>query len=380
MKIKSYFAESIAQAMDRARELGPEAMLLNSKKTDPDHRHLGQVEVVFGVNERVVAPQERPEKEAAGPANAEALTQQLADLRRQLDSVQQAIVTPRSSMQRGRRAIVPEIEDVYVRLLASEMSLELAEEITEAVESRCFENTKPGNNERNIARDTVRECLHAELKSRFTVTPAIRPGGKDRIAMLVGPAGSGKTTTLVKLALRPAIVGQSQVQLVSADTLRVSGCEQLRNYARIANLKFKKADTVAALSAVIDGNAGSRLTLIDSPGYADSDMVDAQDLAALAGSDPRIEVHLVLPANIGCKAAIRIAERFAIFKPSRLILTHVDDGCAPGAILELAIKLGLPVSFLANGQQIPDDLQEASQPALLTTLVASPALAVSSAA
>lgn len=385
MRIKSYFAESIQHAMERARvDLGSEAMLLNSKKTDSDLRHLGQVEVVFGVNDTLAAANkpDAPKKgDSARPEQSEILVRELADLRRQIETMQQSVTSSARPNARGRRQIIPEIEDIYSRLIGSEVSVELAEEITEAVEIRVREQSSVRSDSPALfSPERVNEALVSELQSRILFYPELgKKGAKHRTVMFVGPAGCGKTTTLVKLALKAGARNRAQVQLFSADTLRVGGWEQLKTYAGLAGFAFQKIDSLAELKAVIEPGDSQRLVLIDTPGYADADMVDAKDLAAFASSEPDLEVQLVLPANVGCKAGRRISERFAIFKPSRVIFTHVDDGCAHGSILELALRVNLPVSFLTTGQQIPDDIKEASLQEL-TGLAAPAKLAAISAA
>jgi flagellar biosynthesis protein FlhF len=64
-------------------------------------------------------------------------------------------------------------------------------------------------------------------------------------------------------------------------------------------------------------------------------------------------------------ALSRIADRFSMFQPSRLLFTNVDDGGACGGIVEQAIRTRLPLSYLGCGQQIPEDLTEASKERLI---------------
>src|ERR1700733_14294845 len=93
MKIKSYFANSVEIAMAMARdELGPEAMLVNSRKTSPETRHLGAYEVVFVTD---LGPGEQAESPIAilpqKPAANDRLTQQMAELKRELQGMRRSI-------------------------------------------------------------------------------------------------------------------------------------------------------------------------------------------------------------------------------------------------------------------------------------------------
>jgi len=377
MRIKSYFAESVQLAIERARvELGPEAMLVNSKRTENDLKHLGQFEVVFGVPQGAAANLNRntelPQRPPMAPEPPDSLAQELADLRKEIESMRDSVVSRGRPNARIMCRLIPLIEDAYSELTSQEMSDDLASEVLQAVEQRISSTARPPAQHtpptgQLISTQTIEEALLEELKNRFSVAP--EPSSlKDRAIMLIGPAGVGKTTTLAKLALRYGIQARTPVQLLSADTLRVGGWEQLSTYARIAGLPFQTLDSIAALESALDEHQGKRLLLIDTPGFCGTDISDVEDLVAFASRESRIEAHLVLPANIGYRAALRIRDRFASFKPAKLVLTHLDDGCKPGAVLELAIRSGLPLSYLCSGQQIPDDLALASQPAMLDDL------------
>ena len=94
MRIKSYFAESVEEAMDKARiELGSEAMLMNSKDTEPELRHLGRYEVVFGLAFADAGPNgtQTSSPPSASNGRPDVLAQEIADLRRQIETVRRSM-------------------------------------------------------------------------------------------------------------------------------------------------------------------------------------------------------------------------------------------------------------------------------------------------
>ena len=125
MKIKSYFASSVEAAMAMARdELGPDAMLVNSRKTSPETRHLGAYEVVFVTD---LGPGEQAESPTAilpqKPAANDRLTQQMAELKRELEGMRRTIT--RSTLAPATwRENSPDRSDAYAALTASELSPE----------------------------------------------------------------------------------------------------------------------------------------------------------------------------------------------------------------------------------------------------------------
>jgi flagellar biosynthesis protein FlhF len=353
----------VQEAIESARaELGSEAMLLHSKKTEWELRSLGAYEVVFGVSAAPASYQAEPVAPATGVADqsdelvrSSEVVKELADLRKQIETVRRSVV-------RHGRAAPPsggsvESEGICARLVAQDFSEELAGEIAEAVDAR------PG-----AGQPMGRLALAAELERRLRVdAPFDFDTHPARHILFAGPAGAGKTSSLIKLAIRYGLRARLPLQILSLDTLRVGGWEQLAAYARIAGLAFDVVHNPGLLGDALAEYKGKKLILIDSPGFSPAEVDDMPELPA------GLEVHLVLPATLGAKAALRILARFETFRPAKLLFTHVDEMETPGALLEVAMRSGLPVSFLANGRQIPEDIREASKAELLAPLLAASA-------
>jgi flagellar biosynthesis protein FlhF len=378
MRIKSYFADSVQEAMELARlELGPEAMLVNSRKTDPELRHLGAYEVVFGMPGHGVAP--RSQKEVTGRQGREplpseksrdqqkALIEEMAELRRQIELVKRSV-----SRQNAHRRLAglerwPELEQVYEQLLGAGFSPEIGQELVQAVAGRSSEE-KSRSGRAFASEGGLYEAVREEIEHRLQTIPELRERQGRRVALFVGPAGSGKTSILVKVAVRYGIERGLAVQILSADTLRVGAVEQLSTYARILGAGFQLVYSPAALSLAIEEHRAKKLLLIDTPGYAPAEMDEALELAAAVERQADVDVHLVLPATWRQNALMQACERFRIFHPSKLVFTHWDESERPGAVLDQAMRAGIPISFVSCGQKIPEDLTEATQGFLLENL------------
>jgi flagellar biosynthesis protein FlhF len=372
MRIKSYFAGSVQEAIESARaELGSEAMLLHSKKTEWELRSLGAYEVVFGVSAAPASYQAEAVAPASGVADqsdelvrSSEVVKELADLRKQIETVRRSVVRHGRSAPPSGGSV--EAEGICARLVAQDFSEELAGEIAEAVEARPGAGQPMG---RLALAERYDTALAAELERRLRVdAPFDSDTHPARHILFAGPAGAGKTSSLVKLAIRYGLRARLPLQILSLDTLRVGGWEQLAAYARIAGLAFDVVQNPGLLGDALAEYKGKKLILIDSPGFSPAEADDMPELP------PGLEVHLVLPATLGAKAALRTLARFETFQPSKLLFTHVDEMETPGALLEVAMRSGLPVSFLANGRQIPEDIQEASKAELLAPLLAASAV------
>ncbi|MBV8553627.1 MAG: hypothetical protein JOY54_20200 [Acidobacteriaceae bacterium] len=377
MRIKSYFAGSIEEAIEKAREeLGSDAMLMNSTETERELRDLGAFEVVFGVvdnNGRLHSNGEANVPVMASlnlGTGSDFLVQELAELRKQLETISRSMA--RYSVKDPKFA--PELEDAVIRLAAIGFSRETAEDLVECVESRLrSERDRLSRQLHDVKecfpRQVIDKALEARIGDRLTVCPELgKRGAKSRVVMLVGPPGAGKTATLVKLAVRFGLGTRTPVDIWTTDAFRVGAWEQLSKYARIANTSFETVGTVAALGTGLDRVGEGRLVLIDTPGYGPADMQEAFHWAAFVRRS-EMDVHLVLPATTRGTVAKQISDRFAVFGPTKLILTRWDELEASGSAVELAMKADLALSFVGCGQQIPEDLRVACKAELLSDLL-----------
>lgn len=389
MRIKSYFAESIQDAMERARlELGPEAMLVSSKRVDSDLRHLGAYEVVFGL-----AQEEGSPLRAAGARNTASLpaaapmsmfdsapaprrtgdlVQELADLRKQIETVSRSVSRQNYQLRWTGANASPELQELHAQLLTADFSDDMAQDLVRGVQARLPEDPREygrlSRRSESLTLEGLQSNLNAEIEERLKVAPSVGGTGDRRIVMLVGAPGSGKTSTLVKLAVRHGVAARMPVQILSTDTLRLGGAEQLASYARIIGAGFRAVHSTTGLEQAIEEYKTKRLFLIDTPGYDAANLDEAAGLIDFLNRNPHVEVHLVLPASLRASSTARLLQRFAPFKPSKLLFTRVDEADTPGALLEPALRSGLPVSFLGTGQQVPEDLEAASIPRLMEKL------------
>jgi flagellar biosynthesis protein FlhF len=181
------------------------------------------------------------------------------------------------------------------------------------------------------------------------------------IEVFVGPPGVGKTTTIAKIATHELALNGRRMGLVAADGFRVGAVEQLRVYADILRSPLTVARTPAELEAALD--LGRRPLLVDTAGRSASDHASREILRVLAARVD-VRVHLVVAADTPVPTLRRVLERFECARPSRLVLTKMDEAESMGEIVALVREADLPVSYLGTGQNVPGDLQVATPKAL----------------
>jgi flagellar biosynthesis protein FlhF len=208
--------------------------------------------------------------------------------------------------------------------------------------------------------------LIEELNGRFTAEGTLgRTPASPRIVALVGPPGTGKTSTLVKLAVNYGLSARKPVLLLSADTHRVAAADQLRSYAAILGVGFQLLETVGALAQAIEENRGKEFIFIDTPGLSLADLADSDQLARFLSTRSDIDTHLVLPASMKPADLTRMVDAFQILRPDHLLFTKLDETSSYGPIFNEAARTSKPLSFFCTGQRIPEDLEVATRERVL---------------
>jgi flagellar biosynthesis protein FlhF len=392
MKIKSYFAKSVDEAIGKARvELGSEALLLNTRKMADIGTGTGGYEVVMGVAGPALArePAEptrtstTPGRPIAAAARAATLPQgesvpriemtaEMEKLRAQMDELQSLLVRSAKNAWTAQRS-VPEVAELYDRLIAAEVDPALSKDIADRLEAAMatdafFLYTGPEaegaqNRWKTLKSDgsRVENFLRAELESRVALHPRLGVNGaKGAVAALVGPAGSGKTTSLAKLAV--AASAQRPVRLISLDPSRTA--QQLLSSLALP-ITFSTVDSSANLPKLIAEARQKECVLIDTPGYNAQDRPAAETLAAALASCGDVDVHLVAPSYMKARDLRNSIERYRLFQPSKLLVTRMDETELFGTVFSEAALAGLALSFLSHGPRIPDDIRAATVEDLL---------------
>ncbi|WP_020209484.1 flagellar biosynthesis protein FlhF [Gilvimarinus chinensis] len=173
---------------------------------------------------------------------------------------------------------------------------------------------------------------------------------------LVGPTGAGKTTTVAKLAARYVMQhGADQVALITSDTLRLGGQDQLRSIARILQVPLRLVDENNSLSTVLRSVRNCSLVLIDTAGLRAGDPDLKAQMEPLANIS-RVQSLLVMPANSQAQVLKAAMHSYQAADLKACIITKLDEAASLGEALECTMQAGLPIAYTCDGQDVPDDI------------------------
>jgi flagellar biosynthesis protein FlhF len=340
MHVKRLYRPTVKEALAAAREqLGPGALVLSTELVPaPGWRGWVGQRVV-----RLTAAAERPA--ADGP------------LAKAVEGVGISTDMPTAVSSRRQRRTDHLRSGLVARLVAAGMDLALAE----AVVNRMSDAECRGGADR-----TVRRALSAELE------PLV---GNDvdyeRCEVFVGPPGVGKTTTIAKIAAQERLVRNRPLSLVAADSFRAGAVEQLRGYAEILAVPFRVVRTADDLALAL--SSARNPVLVDTAGRSPSDEGVTAVFDVLSHKRS-VRTHLVLAADTSAPTARRVIDRYAALRPSRVVITKLDETESVMPLVAAVRDCGLPVSYLASGQRVPEDLWRATPASLAAALLREPTM------
>jgi flagellar biosynthesis protein FlhF len=340
MHLKRFRRETVKEALRAVREeLGPDALVLSTRVVAaPGMKGWFGARVI-----EVTAAAERPDV-----SEDRHVAEALAAVRSQAAAAAKTATAGAAS--RERRSGVPvdrATDEITARLQAAGLEGAIARDVADAL---------PARHRRGASLELIRRTLMNQL--------APLSASEDDFAgieVFVGPPGVGKTTTIAKLAAQERARNGRKLGLMSADGFRVGAVEQLRLYADILGTPLTVARTPDELRSALEGI--KRPLLLDTAGRSPSDDVSREMLRVLAGRRG-VRTHLVLAASTPVVTARRTLDRFEDARPSRVVITKLDEAESVGPLVSVLKERQLPISFLGTGQRVPEDLERATAPAI----------------
>jgi flagellar biosynthesis protein FlhF len=214
---------------------------------------------------------------------------------------------------------------------------------------------------RRLKEDRQMSALSA-LGELVRVKPFASRHWAERIHVFSGPAGCGKTSSLLRLALRAKREAEgAKVVVVNADNLQGKGRLLLKHYAELSGLIYTEAATAADMARIAESQRDAHRIFVDLP-CLPGDMTLTRHLQLL-GLEGRADVaaHLVLSPHFAPAQYAAFLGRYHSPKTASIIWTKLDEACTFGAMVNVAQATGLPASALSFGAGLRDTLVPAER-------------------
>lgn len=383
MQIKRYEVSKIQDAMQQIKnDLGPEAIILSTKTikhSDPQRIEVIAATDITELNNQIPGRVWCKEQDGERRNGAFGLSQgdiahQYADIQRMLEKM--GSVTDIREELKSLKDNVELLVDViglarfrqesehlvkmYQTLTANGISKSTTcHIIDEMKKGRLHENEKDYASFVKLAETTIASSL-----SKINVISKTT-----RIKAFIGPTGVGKTTTLAKLAASFCVDKRKKVGLITMDTFRIAAVEQLKVYAKILDLPLQVATSKGSFEKSLKALSDVDVILVDTAGRSPNDTEYMKIMREIFAENNGVELNLLLSPSMSRDHLLETENCYRLTEYDNLILTKVDECSRYGVIYDLVRHAGRPVGYLTNGQNVPQDIENATPEKLAKLIV-----------
>jgi flagellar biosynthesis protein FlhF len=370
MKIKRFEADSMSDALRKIKkEFGEEAVIL-SAKTMKKGRLLGKGAagrvVVTAAVDRTPVPAVPRDVDISGSLPADRGEDPAADVSRKASRGINFLKHFNPITPTGEKKVKPKI----VQLMSANSSAPDGNDLRDMMISRGISKTIATDMAEKAAALLPREnaCDQDYVGSLSQVIEAQgwvgafkpRNPSKQRVMVMLGPSGVGKTSAVAKLCARQIMQKQESVALISFDNQRIAGTAELERYARILGVPIRTVFDLNDVPAVMNAMASYELLIVDTPGFEPDDRILCEQLRRLLNTVGDPERYLLIGADAQESVMNRVIEFSRPLGIQRLFFTRLDWAVNVGPVINLVAASNLPIAYLSDSAKVPDGIQIAT--------------------
>jgi len=381
MLVKRYHANDMSQAMDTViRELGSDAVILNSRKVRKkglknlfskpilevmvayDPANVPAVKKLAASQGAAVAADKgaKDSKHKAAPVSHE----QLERLDQRIDSIDTMLTDFIEKFSFVKREVTydypEEIQALLVRMMENQVREELAHSLAKQAEQML--RKQPGTSAEEVLEHLVLEQLGRPepiLHKKFT----------QKVILVLGPTGVGKTTTIVKLAADFSVKQKKKVGIINTDTFRIGAQEQLQTYADILGIPLAVVYWADELEGALGNMSDRDIIFVDTAGKRPGDAQHKEDLLEIVRILRPEDILLCLSATTGFASIKEMVDTYGYVDDYRLMITKIDETKYRGQLLNISWYAKKPMAYVTTGQNVPDDIEVVDVEAIAKAIV-----------
>ena len=355
MQIKRFEAATMTEALREVKkEFGSNAVILSARSQRPESGLLGYFNKKGVVVTAAIDNQNHNKATSVSKIKTDGLGKQLnggmAQIKRYADKAISNYASPNAVQSiehdRLRRQWLEDLlQQGIEKKWADKIVAFISQDAAHSTANTVVSETSP-----------LAEALHhLGLKTQNLLASQSRK----RVIFLVGPNGSGKTTTLVKLAAHFSLKNNQKVGIVTLDNERIGAWEQIKLFGQVLALPVETANTRAELKKALKAFRSMDVVLVDTPGTNHRESADIERLQRFVTKRDKYLFQLVVNASTRMHDLTAIHQQLEWLPLNGIIFTKIDETDRNGNIINLGLGANLPLTCLSNGRQVPDDLLEA---------------------
>lgn len=217
--------------------------------------------------------------------------------------------------------------------------------------------------------DAVGSRVREWIGESIMIYPWKEQRQKPHVFVLVGPTGVGKTTTIAKLAAMYGAVADPpyDVRILTIDTYRIGALQQIQKYGEIMSIPVHAVESPEEMRKQLDLHSEADFIFIDTIGKSPNDYGKLAEVNQMVRSTGG-EVHLAISATTKRTDILDIIRQFEPFNYQAVVVTKMDETSTVGGIVSALREKQKPVSFLTDGQSVPQDIERARPESFLRRL------------
>lgn len=372
MKIKKYIASNIQEGKNRVFEdLGEDAVILSVRSISSNEDMENNVEIIAAIETKsnstsagtsldYFASNENINEELSLIDENDKYQFQFNRLFNEIENIKTQVYELTEIIRfKNISALSPNARKLYKILIDSGIS--------ENMVLNTIIRLNISDSKTNI-KDMVRDAGKILLE-KINFSGSISKTDKQQIIGFIGSNGSGKTTTLIKLAIVCKLVYEGKVLIISADNIKIGGADQLQSYASIASIPYRAVESNEELLEIIKNETNYDYIFIDSAGVPLHNLEIQNEANEILNSVDFTHKYLLVQSNLSKSAAKATLNIFKKWKPTSIILTKIDETIRYGEIYEALQTTLLPIAYFSSGYSIPDDIEQAEKKTLIELLL-----------